>query len=150
MPRRVRRADDQEELYKQLTEGDYQIFDKMKDVFMVAACLGVMEGVREPLTKTGGEIPWSVFHGNTDGPIIDSIALSETGDVKILMDDEETSNRKLEIVEEYANHGMKILKSRIIDRPGDPLENLVSLIQEHANQSQVPVSLSGLIGNLFE
>lgn len=129
MPRRIKRSEDKESAYKQLTE-ELKIFNTMKDVFLLAACIGFHQGTRKPFDKSGGEIPWTVFRADTDESMIDSIALSETNDVHILLKDEETYDKKFRVVEEYANYGMEVLIQKIIDSPGDELDNLVAMIME--------------------
>jgi dnd system-associated protein 4 len=150
MPRRIKRPQDKENAYKQLTEGDYKVFNTMKDVFLLAACIGFSEGERKSFEKVGGEIPWSVFRGDTDEPIIDSIAMSETNDVLYLLRDEETYDRKFKIVEEYSNYGMEVLYKRIIDSPGDPVDNLVALILEAEKSDNVEeLKPSDFLDDLF-
>ncbi|MBU7315376.1 DNA phosphorothioation-associated protein 4 [Paenibacillus oleatilyticus] len=150
MPRRVKRASDTEDIYKQLTEGDYKVFNTMKDVFLLSASIGFKEEKNQSFEKVGGEIPWSVFRGDTDESIINSIAIAETSDMHVLLSDEETIDRKLKICEEYANYGIRVIKQRIIDSPGDPIDNLVSLIMENDTSTGEVKKPSDFLDKLFQ
>lgn len=130
MPRRVRRNREHEALYKALKEGETGIFDSYKDILMMAACVGFKKEKRVPFDHSAEPIEWDIFSGKTDLPIINAIALSETGDVNVLLDDDETFDRKFTILEEYANGGFEHLKNRILDAPGDALDNLIALLDE--------------------
>ncbi|MBK4743766.1 MULTISPECIES: DNA phosphorothioation-associated protein 4 [Bacillus cereus group] len=149
MPRRIKRSSDKEDIYKSLTEGDYKVFKTMKDVFLFAASIGYQENKREVLNKVDGEIPWSVFRGDTDTAFIDSIAIAETKDIRILLSDEETYDKKFKILEEYANYGMNILRRKIIESPGDPIDNLVSLIIEYEDGKKKKNKLTSFVDELF-
>lgn len=133
MPRRVRRNKTQEDLYKALKEGEAGVFESYKDVFMMAAAIGFKHGRRTPFESFAEPIELDVFSGKTDLPVINAIALQETQDVTILLEDDGTYERKLNIVEEYANGGMEILKQHLLDSTGDPLDNLITLIYEQHN-----------------
>lgn len=151
MPRRVRRNKDQVELYRSFTEGETGIFDTYKDVFMFAAAVGFKYEERLPFEGSAEPIEWPVFRGVTDVPIINAIALHETEDINILLPDDETFNRKLSILEEYASGGLQILKRRVLDAPGDPLDNLIALLMEQVNEEATSErdSLEGLVDQLF-
>jgi dnd system-associated protein 4 len=151
MPRRVRRPKDKETLFKLLTtDGESKIFNTYKDLFMMAACIGYKYGRREPFEQTSEAIQWPVFNEQSDLPIINSIALMETRDVNILMNDDETFDIKISIVEEYANGGLKLIQEKIIDKPGTVLDNFIGLIQKEQNHDYDDLSgLDGFSRTLF-
>jgi dnd system-associated protein 4 len=150
MPRRVRRPKDKEGLFKLLTEGEMAIFNSYKDVFMTAASIGFKYGKKEPFDQTSEAIAWTIFSGQTDLPIINAIALNETEDVNILLNDDETFDRKFNIVEEYANGGLQILQERVVDVPGNALDNLINLINhEKKTNQQKSIGLEQFGDSLF-
>jgi hypothetical protein len=63
---------------------------------------------------------------HTDIPALKALAVSETGDVDVLLD----TGHILRIAEEYANAGIHELKFELIDQQGRPLWNLVNLIRK--------------------
>ncbi len=117
------------------------IFDNNKDLFLFAASLGYKDNKKRPLEKRDGEIPLSVFQRSKDNlDFIDLIALGDTGDVYILgWDDEEVVDKKLTIIEEYANRGLEIIEDKLFNNNTDIYDNLLQLINgelkgESANQ----------------
>ena len=149
-PRRVKRPSDKEDVFKELTDGDFKVFNTMKDLFVFAACVGHNDGIRLPFDKVAGEIPWSVFHGETDEPIIDSIALIETDDLAILLKEDDKFDQKLEIIEEYANQGLALIRQKLMEAPGDPLENLVAMIMENEDYEIPNGKISNFIDSLID
>lgn len=152
MPRRLRRSN--EKIYKDLTEGENPVFLTMKDVFLMAACIGFKSGKgRKPLDTVTGQFEWVRFSGRTDEAIINAIALAETSDVQILLSTEEQYDRKFTIVEEYANTGIEELKRYVLDAGGNNLENLVGYIysqkSDEESENEDPDILSELVDELF-
>lgn len=118
------------------------IFDNNKDLFLFAASLGYKDNKKRPLAKKDGEIPLSVFQRSKNNlDFIDLIALGDTGDVYILdWDDEKIVDKKLTIIEEYANRGLEIIEDKLFNNNTDIYDNLLQLINrelkgEHANQN---------------
>ncbi len=118
------------DFYKQLSEStddpERCPFRTMKDIFMLAVCLGYRRGQRRPLSSGKKQIfHWTQFSEQVDEPILKAIAIAETGDIQVLGNQEEI----LQIAEEYANAGIQGLKAQIQDEPGQPLWNLVELVR---------------------
>lgn len=128
---RVSIEDGVHEIYKALSDKSSQNpesspFFLMKDVFMWAVALGVKSQKRRELSGSKTQIfRWDQFSQDLDIPALKAIALATTGDVDILLKDDEI----LRIVEEYANEGIRILKTELIDQPARPLWNLSNLIK---------------------
>jgi len=101
-------------------------FFKYKDVFLMAACLGFQLRRRKPLPKGDKkrEIRLDTFN-DRDFYILKAIAIVESGDVEILLDTREI----LHIAEEYAYVGIRELEMSLLNTHGQPLWNLVSVIQ---------------------
>lgn len=118
------------EIYKQLTEGNDPVnvpFRTMKDVFMWAACLGYRRGERRPLTgKRVTIFRWAQFSPQIDIPILKALAIADTGDINVLLNQDEI----LTIAEEYANAGIHELRASVLDQYGQPLWNLVAMLSD--------------------
>ena len=106
-------------------------FFKYKDVFLASACLGFQLGRREPLTKGDKkrEIRLDTFAAG-DIDILKAIAILETGRVEIL----DEIGEILRIAEEYAFVGIRELERQLIQTPGKPLWNYLSLLNITAEE----------------
>lgn len=116
------------EIYRQLTEGNDPVsvpFRTMKDVFMWAACLGYRRGERRPLTgKRVTIFRWAQFTPQIDVPILKALAIADSGDINVLLNQDEI----LTIAEEYANAGIHELRVSVLEEYGQPLWNLVAML----------------------
>jgi dnd system-associated protein 4 len=128
---RLWRAPDKEPIYQELVDSDDAPFVKLKDAFLMAACIGSLQKESEGLKGRGKEFLLSVFSDDADKAIMDALAFAKTDDLTILLNTEEKTNKKYKIVEEYANAGIVTLKKRLLDAPGKPLDNLVDYILEY-------------------
>lgn len=116
-------------IYRQLTEGNDPVnapFRTMKDVFMWAACLGHQRNERRPLRgKRVSIFRWAQFSPQVDIPLLKAFAIADTNDVDVLLDRDEIVG----IAEEYANAGIYMLRAEVLDAFGQPLWNLVAVIE---------------------
>ena len=116
------------DIYKRLTEGNDPVdvpFQTMKDVFMWAASLGYQQSERKPIRgKRTTIFRWAQFSSQTDIPLIKAMAIADSGDVDVLMRQEDV----LTAVEEYANAGIMALESRLSNANDQNLWNLVDLL----------------------
>ena len=150
MATRLKRGKDKEEIYKKLVGDEDSPFLQFSHVFLMAACVGFLHGKKEDLVPGGEQIPWSVFNDDADQAIVNAIAFAETNDLNILLCTEEQTDRKFDIIEKYANGGIRILKERLLDAPGKSLDNLVNMIIEHENKTaDGPDCISDFTNNLF-
>lgn len=125
MNHRMRRSKEKEPTFQALGAGDDAIFLTLKDVFMVAACVGFATDQREPLNGFGGEFLPAVFSPD-DEAIVNAIAVAETGGIEILHPDRE--EEKCRIAEEYANGGIDLLKAKLDQAPGEPIDQLITVL----------------------
>lgn len=128
---RVSISADVHEIYKQLTNSsDKNIksapFKTMKDVFMMATCLGFQSRRRQLSGKKEQPFHYSVFSESLDFPILKSIAIAETNGIAILADFEQI----IEIAEEYANEGIHELIMLMQQSDAVFLWNLVERIRD--------------------
>lgn len=136
-PRRIKRNKQHENLYKELTnKNEFGIFETYKDVFMAAGLIGFLENKRVPFKESAEEIAWSIFNLETDLTLFNAIALYETKDPKILInDDDEIFDKKATIFEEYASGGLPILYEKVMEKKRSAAsQNYFDLIMEMENQ----------------
>lgn len=108
---------------------DLPPFEDLKDVFLMATCLGLRAGRPTPLKDRQELARTSYFKEHTDLAVLRAIAIAETGGVEVLADE----NKVFKIVEEYANTGFTELRRRVLGS-GRPLVNLTSfLLEEYAH-----------------
>jgi len=100
-------------------------FKSLKDVFLLAACLGLQVGRRTPLKQRQELVLTSYLNNQSDLAVLRAIAIAETGQVEVVAN----HNDLLTIAEEYANTGFEELKRRVL-QAGPPLANLVELLLE--------------------
>ena len=124
------------------------IFDNNKDLFLFAASLGYKDQKRRPLLKRDNEIPLSVFQKSRNNlDFIDLIALGDTKDVYILdWDDEKIVDKKLNIIEEYANRGLEIIEEQLFKNNTDIYDNLLQLVNSELSEDNVNEDISSLEG----
>jgi dnd system-associated protein 4 len=118
------------EIYKQLTEGSDPVnvpFRTMKDAFLWAASLGFKRGTKRPIAgKRILVFRWAQFTPQTDVPLLKALALADSEDLAILLN----QNGMLSIAEEYANAGIHELRALVLGQNGQPLWNLISICQD--------------------
>ena len=88
---------------------------------MLAANVGFASGRRVPLSGQHEIFRWPVFSSQEDIPVLRAIAIAETGDTMILVD----QHQLLTIAEEYANAGIEDVRREVLSQPGIASENLV-------------------------
>jgi dnd system-associated protein 4 len=114
-------------IYKALTE-DQSIeqapFRTMKDIFMLAVCLGYQKGVRRDAPSGAKTTIRKEVFSERDFILLKAIAIATTGDVEVL----QQQSNILTIAEEYAQVGIHDVNAYLLDQSGRPLWNLVELV----------------------
>ena len=87
--------------------GKYKKLDN-KDVFIIAACYGFTYGIRKPLKKRFGYVR-PIYFDEKELNILYSIAYNPEEKLQIYSD----FKKVYEIIEEYANGGIHILKDKV-------------------------------------
>ena len=106
---RVRRPQQYDSLISVLkAEG---VFSSFKSVLIFAAAIGFKQEKRIEFSDSSEKIPLHIFSEDIDIPLINCIALAETGDVNILR--RESFEKALIIFEEYACGGLEYLEGVI-------------------------------------
>lgn len=108
---------------KRATGPDMVPFRGLKDVFMLAFCLGYQMKKRTELKSREDLIYVNYLNDHTDMTALYGVAISETKGVDVLND----LNEVCTIAEEYASTGFEELDRRIRGK-GRPTDNLVGLL----------------------
>ena len=119
---RVSFETDKHFIFKDLAEAKDGPFATMKDVFMLAACVGYEMGYGTSLKAKQGVFDWSVFSEEDDIPVLRALAISKEKDLGCLID----RDQLLDVAEEYANTGIDVLRQEILDPPGTLTNKMVS------------------------
>jgi len=106
---RVKRPYQYEKLMDQLK--DAGPFETLKDVMVFAACLGLSKNRKNCFKKTSEPIALSIFSGDYDKMVINTIAIKDTNDPFIMGNDR--INERIEIFEEYACGGLEIIDNSL-------------------------------------
>ena len=132
---RINIENDVHELFKEVSERsgaslENAPFILMKDAFMWATAVGYKYGKKRPLAS-GRTQPfrWDQLSQDLDVPALQAIAVADSGDVEILTQ----RDKILRIAEEYANAGIRILKTDYVDQPGRLIWNLVDISRDRAD-----------------
>ena len=100
-------------------------FATMKDLFMVAACVGAQHGCYEELGTKRDIFSGELFSAKTDVPVLAALAYHHIKDVEIISDPKQV----IEIAQCWANGGIFILRDELLANPGlGPLYNFIELI----------------------
>ena len=96
----------------------------MKDLFILAMCLGVKNNAYDPLTSKDDIFNSDVFDEKTEIPVMQAVAFAKENSLEILLNERAV----LDIAQGYANGGINYVIEEIIKNPGKPLNNLSTLI----------------------
>lgn len=140
--RRIRRPKAYENFMSEVCKGENRIFSSYKDFLVFCASYGASKGERVPFESTAEQINLSTFK-NKDIDFINILAVWETNDPKVLVD--ERSEERYKIFEEYAHSGLKLLHTmytesidcgtdffsdlvlkHLVQRNIDPVESIIS------------------------
>lgn len=116
-------CDDRKEY--QLLREQSSLFQKeeLSKIFMIAMALGFKNGQRVPLKKGKDDIIRIAYLKEEQLTMIKALAIMEKGEFSVLLDDQEIYS----IAEEFANGGIKLLKTLVINKePGSYIKKLSS------------------------
>lgn len=113
-------------------DAEQRPFAMMKDVFVVAACLGARSGqFREP-SSTREIFSGEVFNSRVEGPILAALAFEHCNDIETLED----PRAVIDIAQNWANGGIWILEQEMNSRAGiAPLYRFVDLILDSGEEA---------------
>lgn len=133
--------------FQTLGNKENKLFSTMKDVYILATIIGFQRNKRIPFDKSGGEAIKLSLLNSDDKNIIDSIALDETNDITILL--EENTDKKLEIIEEYANGGMEVLYESLL-KPIPSFNKLEKFVLDYRKDNIPKREIEDLLEDAFK
>ena len=140
-----------EPVYKALAEGENAILAVIR-MFFLAACIGLCQGQKKPLEEAVESIELQAFGGPVEQSLLNAVALQDQKDLKILFSDEVSTDKCLSIIEDYANAGLELLAKRVLESPGDPLDNLTEYVmaQYAAENESKEESVTSVMDAIFK
>ncbi len=117
-------------IYEELTsrsskKAEDHPFATMKDLFMMAACVGAQQGRFVELGSSRDIFSGEFFDPKTEIPVLAALAYHRTKDIEVLSD----PKKVVEIAQGWANGGIHIVRAELLERPGRcPLYNLVDML----------------------
>lgn len=88
-------------------------FELKAQVLGFAASYGAKFGERLAFTKSGEPIRYGVFVDKKLDTLINLLAITHTGDPKVLARSDEMEDLRAKIFEEFANSGLSLLEERL-------------------------------------
>jgi dnd system-associated protein 4 len=139
---RIRVAREKAEFIRSLktSENAYSPFQTYTDVVCFAAALGASRNRRMPLGETSRKepdpIPQEQFFTRGYESLFNLLAVTSTGDPKILSSSDEYEAMRIQIFEEFANAGFEILQTELTGVV-DYSEQILLLLSRQKTGSQV-------------
>ena len=126
---RIHIAEDHHPIYQQLVkrgndDPDNYPFATMKDLFMMAATVGLKNGKYKPKKATKDIFAGSVFDQKNDIPVLAAIAYAHKKDFEVLFNEQEM----IQIVEGYACGGINILSKELLRPNRKAIFNLINYV----------------------
>lgn len=121
---------DKHALFQRLSQGDEAPFRNMKDAWLLAAAIGFRAGRRQEIRGGRQHVGfWHYLSAQEDIPLLQSIAIAESGDIKVLAD----RGTVISIAEEYANGGVDLLMESERQGRASTIRALAATIVEQSN-----------------
>jgi dnd system-associated protein 4 len=137
--RRFHRAKDKQEVIDALFANGKGPFSQIWQIIIFATCLGFRLGRREPLGECDSSvaIPPSVFLNNCPSwPGLGYlISLVESTDPHILNMDDATDEKRIILLEEYANAGLAIIREEVEGKDYS-LDGIIQLVNKYLDSNK--------------
>jgi len=115
-----------------------QVFETYKDLLLFSASLGKSRDSSIKFNNsTLDPVRLSYFRGDYDLDLLNCIAILEEDDPSILGKDSE--DKRIEVIEEYINGGLKIIHNDIYSKPGNWEDHLINLIISEQEEQTNPL-----------
>jgi dnd system-associated protein 4 len=105
-------------------KAEYQPFRTMKDLFVIAACVGAQHNIYKPTESKREIFRGNIFRYQTDVPILAALAYQQEQDVDVLTDPRKVGD----IAQGWANGGILVLQDELLYQAGNPLGNWVNML----------------------
>jgi len=122
------------EAFTELAEGSDSVFESNTRLLVFAASLGFARNRRTQAHDDNGEIRWNYIGQNQRLRVITaSLTYADHGGPDVIL----KQAPQIETLQTYGAGGARILKEEVIDEPGEPLDNLITLLQQHRDQHEM-------------
>lgn len=122
------------EVFTELAEGSDSVFESNTRLLVFAASLGFARNRKAQTHDDNGEIRWNYIGQNQRLRVITaSLAYADHGEPDVILE----QAPQIETLQTYGAGGARILKEEVIDEPGEPLDNLIALLQQHRDQEEM-------------
>ena len=137
--KRINRDVCHQDMIKKLTDSDSSAFQQIWQLLLFAASLGIRDGEKLPLNNsdTGKAIPENVFSAPGWKGFLYLMVLVETGNTNCLNSSEEEQDNLINSFEEYANHGLHLLSTKM-ETSNDYLDMLIEMCLTEDEKSMEP------------
>jgi dnd system-associated protein 4 len=144
--RRIQRESSHEEFVKDLTAGEKPLFREIWRLLLLAAAIGVKDGIRTPLgpVDSGKAIPETYFNSPAWRGFLYLVSVADSGDSSCLHSSAENQDELVTVFEEYANYGLHVMRERISNSTR-PLDDLTSLVLEASLAPVLKAQINDLI-----
>ncbi len=148
--RRIQRDSSFEDVVKHFSTGENCLFKDMWRLLLFASTLGHQLGEKRSISKSdsGKAMPDSYFSNCPAWPgILYLFGICETESAEVLKADEDSEDLLIKCFEEYATHGLSVLKeaSSRFDSPLDAVLDLIITNISSDNRGSKPIDFGGLI-----
>lgn len=135
--RRIQRDTRHEDFIQELTKGEKPLFKEIWRLLLFAASIGVHNQKRTPLVniETGKNIPENYFSSPGWPGFLYLIGVADSADSTCLKAGTAEHEGLVTQFEEYANHGLDLLRRRV-DASPTPLDGCVALLLEVTDAPQ--------------
>lgn len=134
------------EAFEELSEGENSIFETNIEFLVFAACVGHAQNNRVNNPEETGEIRWSYVSQNQKlSVVVAALAYADTEDPEAILD----PGAQITSLTSYGAGGARIIKNKVVDEPGENLDNLIDFLQQHrdANKLEEQVGILEQIEN---
>lgn len=143
--RRIRVPADKAEFMESMLKTAKGSFELKAQAMGFAAAYGAKYGERSPFSKSGEPIRYSVFVGEKLDTLINMLAITHTGDPKVLARSDKMEELRALIFEEFANSGLALLEGKL---QGEVkyTQSLLLIMKEAQGSGDEVESLVGIFG----
>lgn len=119
---------EQNEVFEELSSGEDAIFESNTRLLVFAASVGFARDHWVENYEESGEARWNYIGQDQRLSVISgALAYAHTENEEAIVD----PDIQIDVLTSYGAGGARILKREVVDEPGDNLDNLISLLEEH-------------------
>jgi len=121
------------EIYDELAADEDGIFGSNLRLLVFAATVGYARNRYVHDHGTDGETRWGFIDGDKRlSVIVSSIAYAHEQDPDVILD----TDAKVEMLTSFGAGGARILKEEVVDEPGEDIDNIITFMREHRDETE--------------